>query len=59
MEANKTLTLNGKTFEIVRVGEHATVLRGRRGSEWLMVQNKHNPDRWTLVDSSGRIHEVE
>lgn len=43
------MTLAGKTFTVVRMGEHGADLLGPRGAKYALVQNLAKPELFALV----------
>ncbi len=51
---NETMTLNGKAYTVVSVGETVTTLRGPRGGEVQLVQNVSS-GRWYLTTATRTV----
>ncbi|GAC1455458.1 MAG: hypothetical protein PVSMB1_04920 [Gemmatimonadaceae bacterium] len=50
---NKTVTVNGMTYSIVKAGKCWMDLRGPRGGEAMLIQNIHT-GRWVLIVGNTR-----
>lgn len=58
MATERRIELAGRTYAVVKESPLGMDLRGPRGGEYVLIQNRFHPERWALIRGNSRRPDV-